>query len=153
LLLPVQPQAGAHGLPLLLVRSGDQRWALVVDKVLGRREIMVKPSGPQLQSLRGITGVTILNDSQVVLIIDPVALMRNFVLHRQTLEAKQENRAAKVMVVDDSITMRRVSARLLERYGLEVITARDGMEAISLLQQTQPDLMLLDVENAAHGWL
>lgn len=145
--LPVQPKAGTHGLPLLLVRSGDQRWALVVDKVLGRREIMVKPSGPQLQSLRGITGVTILNDSQVVLIIDPIALMRNFALHRQTtLEAKQENRVAKVMVVDDSITVRRVSTRLLERYGLEVITARDGMEAISLLQQTQPDLMLLDVE-------
>jgi chemosensory pili system protein ChpA (sensor histidine kinase/response regulator) len=145
--LPAQPQVGAHGLPLLLIRSGDQRCALVVDKVLGRREIMVKPSGPQLQSLRGITGVTILNDSQVVLIIDPVALMRNFALHRQmTSETKQEDRIAKVMVVDDSITVRRVSARLLERYGLEVITARDGMEAISLLQQTQPDLMLLDVE-------
>jgi chemosensory pili system protein ChpA (sensor histidine kinase/response regulator) len=145
-------------LPMLLVSMGDSHLALVVDGIEGSKEVVVKPVGPQLSSIRWIAGATILGDGRVVIILDIITLMRLSLTHHaaQTLmsEAAQmaqviENAKPKVrtvMVVDDSITVRKVTARFLKRQGMEVITAKDGLDAVAQLQDVIPDIVLLDVE-------
>ncbi|MBU6954167.1 Hpt domain-containing protein [Hahella sp. HN01] len=144
-------------LPVILVRGGgDQPLALQVDSLMGSREIVVKGLGTQFSSVRGVSGATILGDGSVVVILDLPALIRSDMSHYgpsliPTLKpAGEPARAASgpttVMVVDDSVTVRKVTSRLLERNGMEVITAKDGVDAIALLQDHKPDVMLLDIE-------
>jgi chemosensory pili system protein ChpA (sensor histidine kinase/response regulator) len=146
-------EAGQERIPVLLVRSGDQGMALHVDGLIGSREIVVKSVGPQLSTVRGLFGATILVDGRVALILDTNALARM----GAQLEATQARAAAveavaagprrtTVMIVDDSITVRRVTARLLERHAYRVITAKDGVDALQVLQGELPDIMLLDIE-------
>ena len=138
-------------MPAILVRAGEHPTALLTDEMLGAREIVVKALGPQLAGLRGISGATILGDGRIVLILDVASLIRaRAVLPERgeappPVEPKEDDRTF-VMVVDDSITVRRVTERLLERNGMRVVTARDGVEAVTLLQDQIPDVMLLDIE-------
>ncbi|KGI78629.1 Hpt domain-containing protein [Oleiagrimonas soli] len=146
--------------PLLLARSGDLRAAVRIDSVIGSREIVVKSVGPQISSVPGIFGATIMGDGSVVMILDLAPLVRHGVALKQHAEAQDEAALqAKlptaqseqrvnplVMVVDDSITMRKVSGRILERHDYEVSTAKDGMDAVEKLQERVPDVMLLDIE-------
>jgi chemosensory pili system protein ChpA (sensor histidine kinase/response regulator) len=143
--------------PVLLVHVGDQRVALHVDDLLGRREIVVKPVGPQISSVRGISGATILGDGRVVLIIEMNALVLGdslFHIEKQEEDADQpvipqeikEEHEIVVMVVDDSITIRKVTERMLSRHGIKVVTAKDGVDAVAQLQEQIPDVMLLDIE-------
>ena len=137
--------------PILLARSGENRIAISVDGLLGSREIVVKSVGPQLSTVKGVTGATILGDGKISLILDLAVLAREGVAMRQTSEQEdtiqvQAQRQITVMVVDDSITVRKVTQRLLKRYEYEVITAKDGVDAIATLHETLPDVMLLDVE-------
>ncbi|OZG75153.1 hybrid sensor histidine kinase/response regulator [Hahella sp. CCB-MM4] len=140
-------------LPVILVRGGgDKPLALQVDSLMGSREIVVKGLGPQFANVRGVSGATILGDGSVVVILDLPALLRTDIttqLHReveQPAEAARSVGPTKVMVVDDSVTVRKVTSRLLERNGMEVITAKDGVDAIAILQDHKPDVMLLDIE-------
>ncbi len=137
-------------LPMLLVSAGEQRLALIVDLIEGSREVVVKAVGPQLASIRWLAGATILGDGRVVIILDILNLLRSNAAEEVVIieeEVAEENSGQKtIMVVDDSITVRKVTARFLKRQGLEVITAKDGLDAIGLLQEHIPDLMLLDVE-------
>ncbi len=141
-------------LPVILVRGGDQPLALQVDSLMGSREIVVKGLGPQFAKVRGVSGATILGDGSVVVILDLPALLRsdftaNIVMEELEPEAAAEadnDRPTKVMVVDDSVTVRKVTSRLLERNGMEVVLAKDGVDAIALLQDHKPDVMLLDIE-------
>ncbi len=137
-------------IPVLLVRAANNRVALLVDGIEGSKEIVVKSIGPQIGGIRWIAGASILGDGRVVIILDVPALTRidstKFVAP-QMMETEEEKVIAKtIMVVDDSITVRKVTARLLKRQGMEVITAKDGIDAIAQLQEHIPDLMLLDVE-------
>jgi chemosensory pili system protein ChpA (sensor histidine kinase/response regulator) len=143
-------------IPLLLARSGDLRAAIRVDAVLGSREIVVKPVGPQVSSVPGILGATIMGDGSVLMILDLAPMVRHGVA-RTAFEAeaaipqaprKQDEVRVKplVMVVDDSITMRKVTGRVLERHEFEVMTAKDGVDALEKLNERVPDLMLLDIE-------
>ena len=136
--------------PVLLVRAGEHRTALQVDAIMGAREIVVKSVGPQIATVRGIAGATILGDGRVVLILDIGPLVRmggTVTVHVPPAEeAAEEVRPTTVMVVDDSITMRRVTARLLERNQMQVLTAKDGVDALAKLQETVPDVILLDIE-------
>jgi chemosensory pili system protein ChpA (sensor histidine kinase/response regulator) len=141
---------GRKWLPLLLVRSGEHRVAIQVDRILGNRQIVVKSVGAQLSSVRWISGGTILADGRVALILDVSALVRMDVVHstqsvKDVLAAKPEQQI-KVMVVDDSITVRKVTTRLLKRHNMEVSTAKDGVDAVAQLQELHPDVMLLDIE-------
>jgi chemosensory pili system protein ChpA (sensor histidine kinase/response regulator) len=149
-----QARAKAEGqlqMPVLLVRSGDLRIAVTIDQVLGNREIVVKPVGPQVASLPGIFGATIMGDGRVVVILDVAPLVR-----RQAALPRDEMRAPEpvvdvrkvplVMVVDDSVTMRKVTGRVLERNNFEVATAKDGLDALERMAEVVPDLMLLDIE-------
>jgi len=148
-----QPPARAEGqpqVPLLLVHAGDLRAAVAVDQVLGNREIVVKPVGPQIASVPGIYGATITGDGRIVVILDVAPLVRRHILQPNLFvsetPAPEERRVPLVMVVDDSLTMRKVTGRVLERHNLEVTVARDGVEALERLEERVPDLMLLDIE-------
>ena len=140
--------------PILLVKTGDLRVAVHVDSLVGRREIVVKPVGSQINSVKGISGATILGDGHVVLILDMAALLRAKTVfqiesHAEEIQREAEKAASDVltvMVVDDSITIRKVTERILLRRGMEVILAKDGLDATAKLQERIPDIMLLDIE-------
>ena len=145
-------------LPVILVRSNEHSVAVQVDSLAGSREIVVKSLGPQFATVPGISGATILGDGRVVVILDLLATIR--VLHAHLLTQQQPlrligqeepaevevDRPTLVMVVDDSVTVRKVTSRLLERNGMNVLTAKDGIDAITQLQERKPDVMLLDIE-------
>ncbi len=141
---------GLMQMPLLLVRSGDLRAAVVIDQVVGNREIVVKSGGPQLASVPGIFGATIMGDGSVVVILDVAPLVRRAAATpadaRPVQEKIEQRRVPLVMVVDDSVTMRKVTSRVLERNNLEVATAKDGIDALERMADVIPDLMLLDIE-------
>jgi chemosensory pili system protein ChpA (sensor histidine kinase/response regulator) len=153
-----QPRLSGHSLPLpvILVRGAEHTVAVQVDALAGSREIVVKGMGKQFAVVPGISGATILGDGRVVVILDLLAIIRaqQALQSQQRLAAeraqgiadKEDERATLVMVVDDSITVRKVTTRLLERHGMEVVTAKDGIDAIARLQDVHPDIMLLDIE-------
>jgi chemosensory pili system protein ChpA (sensor histidine kinase/response regulator) len=138
--------------PTLYLRSGTNAIALHVDEMIGsNQEIVVKTIGPQLQRVAGITGATVLGTGEIVLILNPVLLALKEVAARQGIvyEAPKPQAAATqptIMVVDDSLTVRKVAGRLLERQGYIVVTARDGVEAMEKLLELVPDVMLVDIE-------
>ncbi len=135
-------------LPVILVRAGEHSTALVTDELVGSREIVVKSVGPQMASVRGISGATILGDGRIVIILDIGALVRSEWRARPAEASVRPTRDERIfaLVVDDSITVRRVTQRLLERNGMRVLTAKDGVEAMALLQEHVPDVILLDIE-------
>jgi chemosensory pili system protein ChpA (sensor histidine kinase/response regulator) len=134
--------------PVILVRAGEHSTALVTDELVGSREIVVKSVGPQVASVRGISGATILGDGRIVIILDMGALVRSEWRGRAADVSVRPTRDDRIfaLVVDDSITVRRVTQRLLERNGMRVMTAKDGVEAMALLQEHTPDVLLLDIE-------
>lgn len=139
--------------PLIFIRCGEQRVALHVDTLMGRREIAVKPGGEQLRNLAGIAGATIMGDGQVVLVLDMNGLLLEWEgrlslvnLGDDTLQIDFEDQRPVAVVVDDSITIRKVTSRMLERHNFRVITAKDGVEALQLIKQRTPDVVLLDLE-------
>lgn len=134
--------------PVILVRAGEHSAALLTDEMLASQEIVVKSVGPQLASVRGISGATILGDGRVVLILDINALVRSGapVVELKSAAPTPADDRPLAMVVDDSITVRRVMERFLERNGMRVVTARDGLDAISMLHDAKPDIILLDIE-------
>ena len=133
---------------IVLVRAGENSTALITDEMLDSREIVVKPVGDQLASIRGISGATILGDGRVVIILDAGALVRSArpALEQPVPLADIKPARPTALVVDDSITMRRVTQRLLERNDFRVLTAKDGVEAVGVMQDHKPDIILLDVE-------
>jgi chemosensory pili system protein ChpA (sensor histidine kinase/response regulator) len=143
---------GQLQMPLLLTRSGDLHVAVTVDQIIGNREIVVKPIGPQVASIPGIFGATIMGDGSVMVILDIAPLVRRQAallpeIDEAATQPVAEQRAVPlVMVVDDSITMRKVSSRVLERNNFEVVTAKDGIDALERMAEVVPDLMLLDIE-------
>ncbi len=149
-----QAPAKAEGqlqIPVLLVRAGDLRVAVGVDQILGNREIVVKPTGPQMASIPGVFGATVMGDGQVRIILDIAPLARRWASQPQVEDEEpaqpvQTNVVPLVMVVDDSITMRKVTGRVLGRQGFEVMTAKDGLDALEQMEERVPDLMLLDIE-------
>ena len=152
---PILPGAGGK-LPVLLARAGDHRIALQVEALMGSREIVVKSVGPQISTVRAISGATILSDGGVALILDVGALVYMDVAKSilqsddddgvDFVEQTIEKGPTTVMVVDDSITVRKVTTRLLERNNMQVITAKDGVDAVAVLQEQIPDVFLLDIE-------
>jgi len=136
-------------LPVLLVQCNERHIAVQVDAMGGTREIVVKSLGPQFAAVKGLSGATILGDGRVVLILDLLAPLRAMQARvpQATDDAEVEpHKPLLVLVVDDSVTVRKVTSRLLERHGMNVLTAKDGVDAMLLLEEHLPDLMLLDIE-------
>ena len=154
--------------PVVIVRSAAQRIALHVDEVPGNREVVVKNLGPQLATLPGLTGMSVLPSGAVVLIYNPVALATVYGEQSTTWRVDRIDaagvsssdasgtarallesaapQAPLVLVVDDSITVRRVTQRLLLRDGYRVALAADGLQALERLQEELPAVVLSDIE-------
>jgi chemosensory pili system protein ChpA (sensor histidine kinase/response regulator) len=142
---------GQRSYPVLILKNGNARLALQVDEVLGNREVVVKNIGPQLARMPGIAGATVLGSGEIVLILDPVLLAAQGTRLPPAAALAAASVSATpylptVMVVDDSLTVRRVTQRLLEREGYRVLLAKDGVDALEQMQETRPDLMLVDIE-------
>jgi chemosensory pili system protein ChpA (sensor histidine kinase/response regulator) len=148
-------------LSVLLVQSASQTIALHVDEVLGHQEVVIKNLGPQLARLPGLVGLSMLPAGQLVMIYNPVALATVYGVAAQDRAAQaarggaadvaaapalQPAKAPLVLVVDDSLTVRRVTQRALERDGWRVALARDGVEALEQLALERPAVMLSDIE-------
>jgi chemosensory pili system protein ChpA (sensor histidine kinase/response regulator) len=147
------PEARRHNW-VVFARTGTQRCALHVDEVIGNQEIVIKNIGPQLSRVTGIAGATVSADGKVLLMLNPIQLL-------QRAEAQAPVRTEPVvtvvpeqpvvalptvMVVDDSLTVRKITGRLLARENYQVMTAKDGVDALEQLQETIPDVMLVDIE-------
>jgi chemosensory pili system protein ChpA (sensor histidine kinase/response regulator) len=157
-LLELEPLLEAPVLPLdsdnvslLMIHAGDYQAAFRVSGLQGHQEVVIKPVGPQISSIPGILGGTIGADGQVMIILDMGPLIRRGLEKaEQPVEVevapKEITRQPLVMVVDDSITMRKVTSRVLDNHSIEVMTAQDGIDAIEQLHDRVPDLMLLDIE-------
>ncbi|MDR0478203.1 MAG: response regulator, partial [Burkholderiaceae bacterium] len=161
-----RPPAGT--LPVVIFHSAGQRLALHVDEVLGNQEVVVKPLGSQLARLPGLVAVTALASGAVALIYNPVALATVYGARAKAYAASADQPAAAVtgdgstsaassnaasraesplvLVVDDSITMRRVTQRLLQRDGYRVALAADGLQGLEQLQKERPAVVLSDIE-------
>ena len=144
-----------HSLPVLLIKGNSgQTIALLVDQLVGSRaQIVVKPMGQQFANVGVVAGATILGDGQVCLILDGQNVARQIQatqrvkqLNDQRDGSRNSNARRLVMIVDDSVTVRKVTSRLLERQGYDIVTAKDGVDAIEQLENVRPDLMLLDIE-------
>jgi chemosensory pili system protein ChpA (sensor histidine kinase/response regulator) len=146
---PALPE-GQKWFPALMVRAGEHHMALHVDHLIGHSQIVVKSLGTQLNAVRWFTGGTILPDGRIALILDLGAVVRAGIskpmARIEQVMPEEEEQGVSVMVVDDSITVRKVTTRLLERHNMTVITAKDGVDAITVLQDHKPDIMLLDIE-------
>jgi chemosensory pili system protein ChpA (sensor histidine kinase/response regulator) len=162
--------------PLVILKSGNDRVAIHVDEVIGNREVVVKNIGPQLARMIGIAGATVLGSGGIVLILDPVPLAQRAMhemarapriipsdapdgmgaVAEMAVPAAPVTPKAEpvqglrtqhiVMVVDDSLTVRRVTQRFLVREGYQVVLAKDGVDALEQLQAITPDVMLVDIE-------
>jgi len=152
--------AGERKVPVLLVKAGSREVAMQVEALVGTREVVIKALSPQISKLKGISGATILGDGRVVLILDVVGLLITeeamHIAHRpaagkkpsKAKEVKAENRRPTVMVVDDSLTVRKVTSRTLQKKMVEVLTAKDGVDGLEQLRSggQRPDVMLVDIE-------
>ncbi|MFQ5935540.1 MAG: response regulator, partial [Acidiferrobacterales bacterium] len=137
--------------PILLSKVGTRDVALQVDALGGTKEIVVKPLGPQLSELKGLAGATILGDGRVLLILDVSGLwLRDQVLQvehaEQVAPEQQVERRPVVMVVDDSLTVRKVTGKHLQKRGLDVLMAKDGLDALEQLNDHVVDVLLIDIE-------
>ena len=140
---------------VIMLRGGADRIALHVDRIIGLQKLVTKNLGPQLDHITGISGASVLPSGKVVLLIDPVRLATRAIIAPLSAAvpgpalkpvATEERRAAAIFVVDDSLTVRKVTSRLLLRSGYDVHTAKDGMDALQQMSDFIPDVMLVDIE-------
>jgi chemosensory pili system protein ChpA (sensor histidine kinase/response regulator) len=137
--------------PVVLLRSGAYRTALHVDELIGNQEVVMKPMGTQLSHVPGMIGATVMGDGAIILVINPVLLANREELASGSIKVTNvapvvEKLKKVALVVDDSLTMRKVLSRVLERDGFEVVTANDGMDAVQKLQLISPAIILTDIE-------
>jgi chemosensory pili system protein ChpA (sensor histidine kinase/response regulator) len=146
-----------HYSPIIIARTGPHRVAVHVDEVIGNQEVVVKNVGPQVARVPGVAGATVLGNGEIVLIINPVALAQkqDSLMSLQVLGATTKpthdhsaliETPTAVLVVDDSLTVRKVTQRLLTREGYDVILAKDGVDALKQLQDRIPDVVISDIE-------
>ncbi len=150
------PPARRHW--VLLLKGADRRIALEVDGLVGNQEVVVKNIGPQLARVPGIAGATVLNDGEIALILSPLVLASHAVqaavavpdvaaaAPAQPVASPQAVTTPIIMVVDDSLTVRKITGRLLAREGYQVVTAKDGVDALEQLLELVPTAMLVDIE-------
>ncbi|MHB8122917.1 MAG: hybrid sensor histidine kinase/response regulator [Desulfuromonadaceae bacterium] len=150
-LLRLEPETTAESGEALIViiRDGEEKLGLVVDEIIGREEMVVKPLPLHLQNLRMVSGVTIGEQDSIINVLHVSELIRQA---REIAEpgrlrpAVKEDHTATVLVVDDSINTREIEKSILEAYGYAVATAEDGEEAFEKTRGTLYDLVITDVE-------
>ncbi len=152
--LEQQPETRRHN-HILLLRSGDLRLAVHVDELVGNREVIVKNTGPQIMHAPGVEGATVTGEGKPVLILNPLKLLQRADVQQIlktpvseiiTTSPEKHEPTATILVVDDSLTVRKVTSRLLEQEGYEVFTAKQGQEAVEIISLIKPDIILSDLE-------
>lgn len=138
---------------IILIKFGQKRLALHVDEIAETRDTVLKPNSPQLSNVSGIAGATVMGDGKIVLIIDVPTLTKLAETSKeQTREfsladdSHKNSKTIKTLVVDDSITVRKVTERFLGRNGITTLLAKDGLDALEVLEKETPDVILLDIE-------
>ena len=147
--------------PLLLIESAENRFALTVDEIIKTEEIIIKPLGFPLQNSAEFLGAAILGDGRIVPVLDLIFLLKNKVRSPKSEVQSQESADTSensplstlhspltIMIVDDSPSMRHVTTKLIKNAGWETVVAKDGLEALEILQTAKglPDIILTDVE-------
>jgi chemosensory pili system protein ChpA (sensor histidine kinase/response regulator) len=142
--------------PVVLLHSGSSHAAVLVDAIEGTREIVVKNIGPQMARITGVAGATVRGDGRVILILNPVPLALRWATQpraaverlapAESVEVSAALQPPLVLVVDDSLTVRKITSRLLIREGFRVDSAKDGVDALEKMHDLIPDVVLLDVE-------
>ena len=152
---PRSTEPPSRSMPVVIIRSADQCIAVHVDEVLGNQEVVVKGLGRQLSRLPGLVAVTALASGAVALIYNLVALATVYGAQAKAFSASGADDSKKasaqssiplVLVVDDSITVRRVTQRLLQREGYRVALAADGLQGLERLREERPAVVLSDIE-------
>lgn len=141
--------------PALVIAAGGRRTVAMCDAVLGAEELVIKPLSPLFGGLDGYLGTAILGDGRIALLADPAMLTRG---HRRptriTAPAEGGPVAPKVLVVEDSFTVRELQRSILEAAGYAVVTARDGRDALAALDRdTEIALVVTDLEMPELGGL
>ena len=136
----------------MVLVSGNERIAFAVDWILGEQEVLVKTLGPQLESLRYVTGATVLDSEKIALILHPPEVIRAAthgtaqITPIASVVEETTRRKKKILVAEDSITSRTLLKNILETTGYEVRTVVDGLEALTALMEEEFDLLISDVE-------
>jgi chemosensory pili system protein ChpA (sensor histidine kinase/response regulator) len=163
--LPVTPQGKLANVAVLEV--GSEKVAVRVTEFLGLEQTVVKPLDEPLTNLEHLSGATVNSDGEVILVLDPSGLARlalgkdfegaagrinavqqPFELKNAPMENKptQANVSLRILLVDDSLSVRRVVSQTLKRNGYTVTTAADGQEALDLLSEHSFDAIITDLE-------
>jgi two-component system, chemotaxis family, sensor histidine kinase and response regulator WspE len=146
--------AAAAQCAVVVIGTGDQLYGLIVDRLLEERELVVQPLDPRLGKLRNISAGALMEDGSPVLIVDSEDLLRSierFILGEGVGELTTESRGSlqrrrRVLVVDDSLTVRELERKLLANRGYEVDVAVDGMDGWNAVRTRPFDLVITDVD-------
>ena len=137
----------------LVVETGSRKGTLVIDNLVGQKEIVIKSLGAHLRHVKGVSGATIMGDGSVIPILNLGELLWSqaamSVNPAPNNDMKMDfilERPLTIMVVDDSVSIRQVVSRLMEDQGWKVLTAKDGIDALDRLSEGRPDLIVLDIE-------
>ncbi len=148
------PSGGPGPIHLLVVSDRLNRYGLAVDNVLGLRDLVVKPLDPKLGRVPNVSACAILENGDPALILDVEDIVRSIdqLLARTRPQKLAESRGEgatlpkRVLVVDDSLTVREVERRLLESRGYGVSVAVDGIDGWNTMQNSAFDLVVTDVD-------
>ena len=133
--------------PLVIIAYGAGQIACMVDEVLRVQEIVVRPLGSQLRSVRRIDGAVILGDGSVALVLDPLELIQDAMLaSRPAQNIPVRGEGGRILVVEDSVTSRILLQTILEEAGYQVESAVDGIDAFARLKQHEFDMVVSDVD-------
>lgn len=152
--LPQPADDSSKRMSVLVVNTGEKRVAMVVDEVLDGREVVIKPLGNHLRRVYGISGATLMGDGSVVLILNPTEILNpaeegeTAVWEPKRIPQPRRKESLNILIVDDSVSVRRVVSSLIRSAGWQTLAAKDGIEALEVIQSlTQPpDAILLDIE-------
>ncbi len=150
--------------PTLILGMAEKRIALMVEEILGREEIVVKSLGDYLKGIKLFSGATISGEGNVRLIINIASLFgeEGLIAAKAHVDMSSReipitqaisNRKPRLLVVDDSISIRKYVQRFLDRTGYEVEVASDGMEALNIMGRVKFDIVITDLEMPVmHGY-
>ncbi|MFH0925411.1 MAG: response regulator [bacterium] len=141
-------------LPVVVLKAVERRCALIIDELLGEQEIVIKSFGPQIRRVNNFSGVTIMGDGGLVMILNPIDLVEAVnsssyfinILSGNKKEIGDQVVRKKILVVDDSITTRDLEKNILQVAGFDVDTASDGQEALEMVNKVEYDVVVTDVQ-------
>lgn len=134
---------------LVYLNNGEREVALIAERVIEAREVVIQPLGGLLARMTRFSGATILGDGSVVLVLNPSAFDLTAVEPLPLAPTRRRAvREEQILIVDDSISIRRSLANLLRAAGWRPLQARDGLEALELLERAArlPDAIIMDIE-------